>query len=579
MLPVFHRRTSCAFALATLCFLTVWVAPPAAAQGGEPAYFAIRGARIVPVSGPPLEYATVVMAHGLITAVGKNAVIPPEAWVIDGKGLTVYPGLIDAFTDVGIPAAPVPPGGAEGGPRPQQISRGPEDRPATTPWRSAADAASANDKRVENWRSAGFTTVISAPKAGIFPGVAAVLNTAGERPGDAVVKRDVAVPVSLNPVGGFASFPGSLMGVLAYIRQVWLDTDWNRQASAVYAKNPRGLARPPYDRAEEALAAALENKALVLIPANNAVQLRRALELPSLWKVPAVLYGGQMAYEVAPEIAAKKLPVLVNLQWPEKPKDADPDEEPSLRTLRFRDRAPSSPAELAKAGAKFAFYSGGISSPKEILKSAKRAIDAGLSADEALRALTLSPAEIFGVADRLGSIEAGKIANLVVADGDLFAEKTKIKMVFVDGRKFEIREPARPSEPPKGDLTGKWKLSYTTPEGPEESTADLAMASDGTLSGTVTSKRGTATITTGYVSADKFSFTINIPMGPQTADVTFSGTFEGNSMKGSISVSGFSFDFTGTKPGARLASAASLTVIPTSLAARGLSSAASGSEQ
>jgi len=171
-----------------------------------------------------------------------------------------------------------------------------------------------------------------------------------------------------------------------------------------------------------------------------------------------------------------------------------------------------------------------------------------LAPDAGLRALTLSPAEIYGVADRLGSIEKGKIANLVVTDGDLFDEKTKIKMVFVDGRRFEIREPDRPKDPPKGDITGKWKLSYTTPEGPEESTADLIMSSDGTISGTLTSKRGTATILSGYLSADKFSFVINIPIESSFEDVKFSGTFDGASVKGNISVAGYSINFTGVKP-------------------------------
>ena len=285
-----------------------------------------------------------------------------------------------------------------------------------------------------------------------------------------------------------------------------------------------------------------------MIPANNSVQLRRALELVDRWNIKAAIYGGQMAYEVAPEIAAKKLPVLVNLKWPEAEKDADPEDKPSLRTLRFRDRAPSSSAALAKAGVKFAFYSGGITAPKDALKAAKKSIDAGLAPDATLRALTLSAAEIFGVADRLGSIENGKIANLVVTDGDLFEEKTKIKMVFVDGRRFEIREPEKPKDPPKGDLSGKWKLSYTTPDGPEESTADLAMEKDGAISGTLTSKRGTASIISGYLSVDKFSFTINIPIEGSPADVAFSGTFDGTALKGSISVQGISIDFTGVKP-------------------------------
>src|SRR5215475_10253971 len=287
------------------------------------------------------------------------------------------------------------------------------------------------------------------------------------------------------------------MGVLGYVPQVWLDTDWSTKAQAGYEKNPRGLARPRYDRVEASLADALEDHAIVLIPANNAVQLRRALELVDRWHVNGVLYGGQTAYELPNEIAAKKLSVLVDLKWPEAEKDADPDELPSLRTLRFRDKAPGAPAALAKAGVKFAFYDGGLSAPKDVLKAAKKAIDAGLTPDAALRAMTLSPAEIFGVADRLGSVENGRIANLVVTEGDIFDEKVKIKHVFVDGHRFEIREPERPKDPPKGDLTGKWKLSFTSPEGPEESTADIEMAKDGMLSGTVSGKRGTTSIISG----------------------------------------------------------------------------------
>ena len=523
-------------------------APPLLAQGGEPQYFAIRGAKVFPASGPPLENATIIVSRGLITAVGKDVAIPPEAWVIDGKGLIVYPGLVDSFTDVGIPAAPAASG--EGGPRRgQEGARGPEDRPASTPWRSAADEVSLSDKRIETWRNGGFTTVVSAPKGGIFPGQAAVLDLAGERAGDLVVKSPVAIPVAFQTSGGFGGgFPSSIMGVLAYVHQVWLDTEWSTKAQATYEKNPRSVARPRYDRTEDALADALEDHALVLIPANNSIQLRRALELVDRWHVNGVLYGGQMAYEVAPEIAAKKLPVIVNLKWPEAEKDADPEDKASLRTLQFRDRAPSSPAALAKSGVKFAFYSGGITAPKDALKAAKRSIDTGLAPDAALRALTLSPAEIFGVADRLGSIENGKIANLVVTDGDLFDEKTKIKMVFVDGRKFEVREAEKPKDPPKGDISGKWKLSYTTPDGPEESTADLTMDKDGTITGTITSKRGTASVISGYLSADKFSFTINLPIEGSPADVTFSGTFDGTSLKGNISVQSFSLDFTGVKP-------------------------------
>lgn len=554
------RHLALALAVTLVAFFVS--APQCLAQGGEPTYFAIRGARVVPVSGPPIDGATIVMEHGVITAVGKDVAIPQDALVVEGKGLTVYPGLFDAFTDVGLSAAAAAPGpgaSAEAGPRRPaaggEVSRGPEDRPGTTPWRSGADEVNLGDKRIESWRNAGFTTVVSAPKGGMFPGLGSVLDLAGERPRDLVVKTPVAIPVSFQPTGGFGNFPGSLMGALAYVHQVWLDTDWSSHAQAIYEPNPLGMARPRYDHAEAVLAEALQDGAVVLIPADNTVQLRRALELPDAWNVHGaihgVIYGAQMAYETADEIAAKKMPVLVDLKWPEAEKDADPDQTPSLRMLRFRDKAPSSPAALSKAGVEFAFYSGGITAPKDILKAVKKSLDAGLAPDAALRALTLSAAEIYGVADRMGSIDTGKIANLVVTDGDLFNEKTKIKMTFVDGKRFEVHEPEKPKEPPKGDITGKWKLAYTTPDGPEESTADLQMASDGSLSGMLSSKRGTASIIDGHLSVDKFSFTINIPIDGNPTDVHFTGTFDGTSLKGTISLEGFSTDFTGTKPTAR----------------------------
>ncbi len=569
MRSVLARRCLMAPAFAVTLLTLLASAPQIHAQGGEPQYFAIRGAKIVPVSGPPLENATVVMAHGVITAIGKDVTIPPDAWIIEGKGLTVYPGLFDSFTDLGLSSAVTAAGGAgEGGGGGRraaptgEVSRGPEDRPGTTPWRSAADELSPSDKRIESWRNAGFTTVVSAPKGGMFPGQASVLDLEGDRASEMVVKTPVAFPVSLQPSGGFGNFPGSLMGALAYVHQVWIDTYWSANAQAMYEKNPRGAPRPRYDRTEAVLGEAVEEHMLVLIPANNSVQLRRALDLVDRWQlehgdhVDGVIYGGQMGYEVAGEIGARKqkIPVLVNLKWPEAEKDADPDDKPSLRTLRFRDKAASSPAALAKAGVPFAFYSGGITAPKDILKAVKKSMHAGLAPDAALRALTLSPAEIYRVDDRMGSIENGKIANLVVTDGDLFDEKTKIKMVFVDGKRFEPREPEKPKDPPKGNITGKWKLAYTTPEGPEESTADLEMASDGSLSGTLSSKRGIGSIISGYLSADKFSFTINIPIDGNPTDIVFTGTFDGSSLKGSIDAMGYNIEFTGTKPTTRAAS-------------------------
>jgi amidohydrolase family protein len=529
------------------------------ASADEPRYFAIQNVKVVPVSGPPLEGATVVIAKGRIAAVGAGVAVPAEAWVIDGKGLTVYPGLFDALSDIalGVAAPPAAGGGpgagrGAGGPAvtPEMISKGPQDRPASTPWVDAADELKADDKKIETWRSGGFTTALTTPAKGLFPGQGAVIDLAGERPGDLVVKPAASVEVTLNGPGGFFGFPGSLMGSIAYIKQVYLDEEQDLAAERIYGGAPRANERPQYDRVLRALEAAQSAGEPVLIPANTAPQILRGMVLAEKIKAHPVLYGVQQGYAVASALAEKKAVALVNAKWPEKDKDADPDAEESLRTLRFRDRAPGTPAALAKAGVPFAFYDGGLSGPKDMLKNVKKAIDAGLSPEAALRALSLSAAEIYGVADRLGSIETGKIANLVVTDGDLFAEKTKVKFVFVDGRKFEIKEEEKPKEAPKGDLSGNWSLSFSTDQGPMQATADLAMSPGGTVTGTVTHPFGTSPVLTGYLSGNSFSITISADAGGGSQEYTFSGTLEGNSIKGHINGPGFSTEFTGTRPGA-----------------------------
>jgi imidazolonepropionase-like amidohydrolase len=427
----------------SLAFLAAAVTFTARGEGGEPRYFAITHARIVPVSGPAIEDGTVVVAKGLIQAVGTSVTIPPEAWVIEGKGLTVYPGLIDAGTTVGLSEE-----SGKGTPPSGPPVLGPEGRPGTSPWRMVADEIKTDDKRIETWRSAGFTTTLTLPEGGIFPGQAAVLDLAGNRAGDYVVRVSATLPVSFKPAGGFFGFPDSLMGTIAYVRQVNDDVAWYSQAEPAYEANPTKSERPPYDRTEVVLSEAAKRNEIVMLPANNSVQILRALRLADEWKIRAVLYGGQQGYDVAEALVAKKMPVLVSLKWPERGKDADPDAEQTLRELRFRDRAPGTPAAFAKAGVRFGFYSDGLPGPKDILKNAKRAIDAGLSSEAALRAFTLDSAEILGLSDRMGSIAPGKIANLVVTDGDIFNEKTKVKHVFVDGRWFQIHEEAAPPDKP-----------------------------------------------------------------------------------------------------------------------------------
>ncbi|HUE22009.1 MAG TPA: amidohydrolase family protein [Bryobacteraceae bacterium] len=420
-----------------------------------PGPIALRGARVVTVSGPILEKGTVLLRNGLIEAVGENVNLPKDAWIIDAQGVTVYPGLIDALSTVGLPETPPQPTtprtetpatprfGAQDLPVP--VEQGPEFRPFTTTWVRAADLLNPADRRIEETRSAGFSSVVAFPSTGIFAGEGAFLNLSGEKQGRMVVTSPAGQYVTLAS-HGFGTYPGSLMGVIAYIRQVSCDADHYKLELQSYATHPVGQKRPNYDRAVEGL---LESPRL-LLPADDAKQLDRMIRFAAELKRPAVLYGGHQAYKIADLVAKSGVPLLVNLKWPEKSKDADPDQEESFRTLELRDRAASSPAALEKAGARFAFYSGGTAA-KDVRKALKRAVDAGLTEAAAVRALTLSAAEIYGVADRVGSIEPGKIANLVVVKGSLFDEKAQIRYVFVDGVKYE----PVPEAPPSGDREGR----------------------------------------------------------------------------------------------------------------------------
>jgi imidazolonepropionase-like amidohydrolase len=318
----------------------------------------------------------------------------------------------------------------------EQHSWGPEDRPSTFTWKRAADELDVGDDAIETWRAAGFTSVVATPERGLFPGQSAFVNLAGERPRDMVVETPTGMRVNFTARGTHQGYPSSLFGGIAYAKQLFLDARHYDQAWSIYDQSPRGKTRPEYDRTLEPLRSALSTDGHVLLPGEQAYEVQRALAIATEMGVNAIVYGAQGGYEIAEELAARDATILLDVNWPEPPRDADPEAEVPLSTLRFRDRAPTTPARFEEAGVRFAVYAGGAS-PDDVMAKLRTSIALGLSPDAALRALTLTPAEIFGVEDRTGSLEVGKIANVVVTDGDLFAKSTKVQMVFVDGRKFE----------------------------------------------------------------------------------------------------------------------------------------------
>lgn len=440
------RKNPLAAFAAALLWITLW-APAALAETVN--WTAIRGARIVPVNGPVIEKGTVLIRNGVIAAAGAQVDVPASAWVIEGNGLTVYPGLIDGLSIWGLPqAAPAQPAATaaraaqpsqqQPQQQPQPRSWGPRDRPGTFSWVKAADQVQPGDARLGQARNAGFTTAVTFPRQGIVAGHGAVINLGGKTAGDMVVAPEAGLYMALRP-SGYTGFPSTPMGVMAYFRQLWLDAAHYRQALALYAADPVNIPRPAYDKALEGILGVKR----ILLPAPDPVQMERMLQLSASLQTPAVLYGVVRGYEMAARLKQSGTPVILNLRWPARDRDADPEDEDSYRELRIRDLAPTSPSVLSEAGVKWAISSEGLDSPRAVLRALKQSIDRGLKRDDALRALTLNAAEIYGVADRLGSIERGKVANLVVADGDLFSDSTRVRMVFIDGVRY-LPEPEAP---------------------------------------------------------------------------------------------------------------------------------------
>ncbi|MEW5984058.1 MAG: amidohydrolase family protein [Acidobacteriota bacterium] len=408
----------------------------------SPRVFAITNARIVTAVGPVIENGTIVLRNGLIEAAGAGVAAPADARIIDGKGHTVYPGLIDMGTttpvDVPRPANQPEPATTE------QAERAKRDA-IFRPGFEAAEHIKTDAADLAAVAGAGITSVLAIPDGTVFPGRSALINVvpptddpqigsqADVRDGLLVVKAPVALHVvyTARPPGG--GYPNSLMGVIAFVRQSFLDAQYSRNAAQAYAFKPAGHKRPQPDPGLDALGPALDRTLPVAFAAQELREIRRVLAMASEFRLNPIVVGGLEADQAVAEIKAASAPVIFSLNVPTRPKTLAPDADEPIRVLRQRAHALKVPAALEKAGVAFAFQSGGLKDPKDFLKHAAKAVKEGLAADAAIRALTINAARISGAADRIGSLESGKIANLIVTNGDLFADDTKILHVFVDG--------------------------------------------------------------------------------------------------------------------------------------------------
>lgn len=528
---------------------------PVAAQRSAIDTYAITNARIVTVSGSIIERGTIVIRNGLISQiVASPSAAPADARIIDGTGLTVYPGLLDSYTSLGMPQpTPSPERGRGGGNANQQsatqtgASPNSTQPPGLQPEVLAIDLLQPGGAQIEAARSQGITTALTAPREGILIGQSALINLAGESPQQMIVRTPIALHVGFTPLRT-GSYPASLMGVFSALRQMLLDAERYREAQAIYEKNPRGIRRPEQDKSLAALVPVLMRELPVVMQANTEREIRRALDLAQEFNLRLIIAGGNESWKVTDRLRERDTPVLLSLNFPKRTTAQVPEADPEpLRILRERVDAPKTAMRLSAARVRFAFQSGAMTEMANYLASAAKTIENGLARDEALRALTLRPAEILGVADRLGTLEVGKIANLTVTRGDIFDKNAQIAHVFIDGRPVELK-PALPSGTGSALASGNWTLGVNLGEG--ETVITLALQQEGEqLRGSIQGSLGSGPISSASISqGGDLRFSVPINIGGLTTEATFTGTITGNEMRGTIQVVGRApGSFTGTR--------------------------------
>jgi imidazolonepropionase-like amidohydrolase len=475
--------------LLTLVLATMALASPFIGVSGQmPARaprYAITNARIVTVAGPMIDKGTVVMRDGVIEEVGAAVTAPADALVVDGTGLTVYPGLIDMANTAVIESrtsAPVPAAGAAAGGRgrgaavatPDAVTWADQEREARArhlnPDVDAAALVAYEGDDLRRLAAAGITSALAVPSQGILRGQSALVNVtappdpaetsalATYRRGLVVVRAPVAQHVvfatgqGAAPGGDGGGYPGALLGVVAFARQSFLDAQWQKEARA-FAERRKEAHVGGFEPALDALAPALDRKIPVAFDAGEEREILRALAFAKEFNLDPIIVGGAEAANVIEELKTARARVIVSANFQAvgggvagrgggggggRGGDADIP----LRIVRMRQNAAKVPAALEKAGIAFAFTAGGLQTPADFVRAVGRTVrDGGLAEDAALRALTMNAAKLAGAGDRLGSIEKGKMANVIVTEGSLF-DSPRIRHVFVAGWPLDLDIPA-----------------------------------------------------------------------------------------------------------------------------------------
>lgn len=470
------------------CAVLFWVlsAPLAHAQNEVPAVtrtYALENATVVQAPGQVLEDATVIVRNGLIDAVGTDVAIPFDAQRIEADSLTVYAGFIS-----GLSYAAVEEFGSNGEQDVDNPGNPPDDRAGIQPDRQARSMLDPSDSDIASLRATGFATAHVVPEGRMLPGTGAIIQLAGDDPNAMVLRADASLFTQFEGAGGV--YPATPMANIATWRQLYREAERRMMLEDEYAQNPRGRERPPNDPVHSAFFPVIEGTTPVFFYTQGLLEMHRALSLQEELEFTLALAGLREGFRAPETLQDAEADLFLSLDLPEKEEwsppepdtlttDAAKTDSDTLTTQADSSKAATPPdpssffvrdfrtrsyedtddeienlkarqaaereeyyrnaAALHEAGMRFSFMTVDVNA-SDIRANLRTMIEAGLPEDVALAALTTHPADMLGLSQQMGTVEAGKIANLVVTDGPYFAEDTAIRYMFVDGQMFEIEE-------------------------------------------------------------------------------------------------------------------------------------------
>ncbi|MGQ9618415.1 MAG: amidohydrolase family protein [Candidatus Aminicenantia bacterium] len=490
--------------------------------------WAIKDCKIIVSAGSKIEKGTIIIRDGFIENVGVNIPVPPDAEIIDGSKLIAYPGFIDIlgksllkFPQERTEQTRIPQ------PEPSEKERG------ITPEIKAYNYAEINKANIDKFHSYGFTVVQLLPERGILTGFGSVFLLTDSGKDKALLLPDSSLGIRFSPAR--SGYPNSLMGVVAFLKQTFTDTIYFDMHMRRWEKDMTNLKRPLYDPKLELLKSYIVERKPVVFLCRNQHDILRAIRLGEEFNLNYYICDlGSEAFRVIEEIKKSNSKLILTAGYKVPPTSIYSRLGKEEKERAENELYPKNPAKVFEAEILFAFSSFETDDPSKFFEGIRKAIENGLPENAALNAITKVPADFLNLSKALGTLEPGKIANIVLSEGSIFSKDSKIRYVFVEGKRFEIKEKkVEEGKVPQVNATGKWEISLESPMGTMQFNLDLSQEGN-SLSGKFISQYGTSEFSGGKVSGNEIFFTLSFTFGGQSLDLTFSAVIEGDTMSGTV---------------------------------------------